>query len=105
VRNQNVGSETVVAGANRGWASPQRLFSDGSSCRRSLSERLSDPPLHHHIQERRTRLHREWQERELDRLVEEVTTFLYLTTVNSQPIIHKKVPSPLTPEILNGLGR
>jgi hypothetical protein len=51
------------------------------------------------------RLHREWQERELDRLVEEVTTFLYLTTVNSQPIIHKKVPSPLTPEILNGLGR
>jgi hypothetical protein len=105
VRNRNLGSETV-AGASGGWASPSaRPFSDGSRCRRSLPGTLSDAHLHHHILERRMRLHREWQERELDRLVEEVTTFLYLTTVNLQPIIHKTVPSPLTPEILNGLGR
>jgi hypothetical protein len=55
--------------------------------------------------ERRMRPYREWQKWELDRLVEKVTTFLYLTTVNSQPIIRKEDFPQATLEILNGLGR
>jgi hypothetical protein len=104
VRNQDVGSETV-AGASSGWASPQRLFSGGSSCRRSLSERLSDSRLHRHISGTANASVPGMAEVGARPAPEEVSPFLYLTTVTSQPFIHKKGPSPLAPEILNGLGR
>jgi hypothetical protein len=93
-----------VVGASGGWAS-QCPFSERSRCRRSLSERLSDSRLHRHISGTANASVPGMAEVGARPAPEEVSPFLYLTAVTSQPIIHKKVPSPLTPEILNGLGR